>query len=338
MKKEVDLIFRENMNLEDRETLKSLCVINEAEQNQVLSALCEKLYKSITDKVDDINFGEIPLTKGDITKLSNFDGMMEVIANIHDILIHYRQSTDSINIITSAIENVEKRKDLFTKGFRYKAELVMLTYSTIVLSIVSSVSFLISACVEYIKLPNKDEFEITIDKVALNRSKDNLLFRDLNKFNHLCKDGELDKSLEPVLKNLEKGFLGFTTGAIVGTTALIILITCIVPLLKELIFFFFYTRTQLSDYFDIQANLLQMNIYNVENNREINKEEKKKIIKRQSKILELFRKAANKLEVETKDAEIKTIKAKENDAENKNKYKTKDLLDTMPDSVASKLF
>ena len=43
-KRDVDLIFREHMDLDDRETLKVLASINEADQNQVLYNLCGKLY------------------------------------------------------------------------------------------------------------------------------------------------------------------------------------------------------------------------------------------------------------------------------------------------------
>ena len=118
-KRDVDLIFREHMDLDDRETLKVLASINEADQNQVLYNLCGKLYEKLIDKVDDIDFGEIPSTKGDITKLSNYTNMMECVDILKNLLKEFKESTSTILEVEKAINNIKKRKELFQKGFRY---------------------------------------------------------------------------------------------------------------------------------------------------------------------------------------------------------------------------
>ena len=117
-KRDVDLIFREHMDLDDRETLKVLASINEADQNQVLYNLCGKLYEKLIDKVDDIDFGEIPSTKGDITKLSNYTNMMECVDILKNLLKEFKESTSTILEVEKAINNIKKRKELFQKGFR----------------------------------------------------------------------------------------------------------------------------------------------------------------------------------------------------------------------------
>ena len=333
-KRDVDLIFREHMDLDDRETLKVLASINEADQNQVLYNLCGKLYEKLIDKVDDIDFGEIPSTKGDITKLSNYTNMMECVDILKNLLKEFKESTSTILEVEKAINNIKKRKELFQKGFRYNVELPIVIYSTMTLSVISSISFLISSCVEYIKMPNKDSFDIVVDRVALVKSKDNLLFKNLSRFNEACVKGQIDTAINDVMKGLEKGFVG-EYGFLVGATALVVLITCIIPLLRELIFFFYYSRTRVSDYFEVQANLLQMNIYNLQSNQEIDKDKKTKIIKKQSKLVDKFRKISNFFAVKAKESENKTDR---DIAHDNTKYKTNDVLDSLPDSADTALF
>ena len=62
---EVKKAFTEHLDLTDDLTRKAVIVMNEAEQTSVLTALTSKLYDNIVSKVDDIDFGEIPMTKGD---------------------------------------------------------------------------------------------------------------------------------------------------------------------------------------------------------------------------------------------------------------------------------
>ena len=333
-KRDIDLIFREHMDLSDRETVKILSTINEADQNQVLYNLCGKLYEKLIDKVDDIDFGEIPSTKGDITKLSNYTNMMECVDILKDLLKEFKESTSTILEIERAINNIKKRKELFEKGFRYNVELPIVIYSTMTLSVISSISFLISSCVEYIKMHNKESFEVVIDRFALVKSKDNLLFKNLARFNEACVKGQIDSSINEVMKGMEKGFVG-EYGFLIGGVALVVLITCIIPLLRELIFFFYYSRTRVSDYFEVQANLLQMNIYNLESNQEVDKDKKVKIMTKQSKLVERFRKISNFFAVKAKESENKTDR---DIAHDNTKYKTDDVLDSMPDSSGTSLF
>lgn len=337
MLREVENIYKEHLNLYDTVTRKCVLAVNEADQNQILASLCSKLYQKIVDKVDDIDFGEIPETKGDITKLSNYSQLVESLEIIEGILIQYHQDTKCTDIIKQAINNIETRVDMFEKGFRYNVEIVIVTYSTMVLSVISSVSFLISSCIEYIKLPNQDTFKATIDKVALVKSKNNLLFSNLARFNRMCKTGEFDKVMDFSIKNVsqEKGLLGIETGVALGTVALILLITSIIPLLRELIFFFYYTRVRIADYFEIQANLLQMNAYNIQNTSDLPTTKRKEISNKQLKIANFFRNISNKLQISAKQSELNTEKEIKSD---NTKYKSDDLLETMPDSAASTIF
>ena len=334
-----DPIFEKAMteyfDIEDHETRKILLNVNEADQSQVLTALTSKLYDNIVEKVDDIDYGEIPNTKGDITKLSNYEKLDDCINILRDILEEYKQDTKPIMVIDHALENIKLRKELFEKAFRYNIELPMVMYSTMCLSIISSVSFMISTCIEFIKTPNQENFDIVLDKVALAKTKQNLLFVNLGKFNDSCRSGDFDRAMEHIINNKIKNFSGVTTVGVIGSIALIGIILNIIPILRETVFFFYYSRTRVSDYFDAQADLLQMNAYNIEHNERKDPEDKEKIIKKQLKIVDLFRKISNKLAIDNRESEVKATK--EIVSSNK-KYKTDEVLDSIPDSASSALF
>ena len=328
-------MVEEYFDITDTKTRKILLTINEADQAQVMQSLTSRLYDRIVDKVDDIDFGDIPDTKGDITKLPNYDKIMDSIEIIRDILKESKQSTAPIDVIATAVENVRSRRELFNRAYMMNVELPMITYNSICLAIISSISFLISACIEFIKTPNSDGFEISIDKVALAKTKQNLVFDNLAKFNESCRKGDLDKAMDYVIRGNVQNFAdGLATGIVFGVAIFTILFN-IIPILQELVFFFYYTRTRVSDYFDVQADLLQMNAHNLELTSTRDPEETKKIVKKQMRIVDLFRKISNKLRIKCKEAEVKATKEI---VTNSKKEKIDDVMDTVPDSGSSVLF
>lgn len=329
--------IKEHFDITDNTTRKVLLAVNEADQEKILTSLTSKLYDNIMDKFDDIDFGEIPNSKGDITKLSNYDKLTECVEIIEGILEQYKQPTAIIDTVSNAIENIKLRKEIFEKAFRYGIELPAVLYNTIVLSIISSVSLIISTCIEFIKIPSQDGFDIVLDKVAANKTKEHMLFTNLEKFNRSCKSGDFDRAIEYVVNNKVKNLTGaIGSGMMIGAgIAAIGIILSIIPILRELIFFFYYSRTRVSDYFDAQADLLQMNAHNIEVNSEKDKDEKQKIIKRQMKIVDLFRTISNKIAVNAKACEVKATK---DIVSSNKKMKTDDIMDEIPDSAASALF
>ena len=319
----------------DTMTRSILLAVNEADQGTVMTSLSNKLYKHIVDKVDDIDFGTIPESRGDITKIDNYENLVDCINIISEILQQYHQPTDTVEIVSMALQNMIDRKDMFEKAYKLNVEMPIIIYNTITLSIVSSVSFLISVCIEFIKLPNDQGFEIAVDRTAVNKAKENILFQDLAKFNKMCDKGEFDKTMDYVMKQNASGFYGaaFAASSVVVIMGLILLL---IPTIRELIFFFYYSRTRISDYFDAQATLLTMNAYNIENNLTRDEKSRKEIAAKQRKVADNFKKISNKIKVDNKAGEVKA--EKEVATLDKQKYKTSDVMDTVPDSANSALF
>lgn len=354
--------FTEHFDLTDTATRRTLLSLNEAEQASVLTALTSKLYDHIVAKVDDIDYGEIPSTKGDVTKLSNYFKLRECINLLHDILKEYRQDTTPIDEIALALANIEARKDLFNRAFRMNVELPIIVYNNIVLSIINGVSYMIATSIEFIKTPNKDSFETVLDKVAYAKTKSHLLYGNLKKFNKCCEKNKFDSAMNHIIEE----FVDIREGAVIGAVtkagadiaaklgltkltgmaaaagkgalmvggkviAVIAIIIGIVFMLREMIYLFYYTRMRVSEFFDIQADLLEMNTANLENNNTMEQSKKEKIASRQYKIVDLFRRMANKISINGRKAEVESTKEIETESK---KVNIRDIEDELPDGVS----
>lgn len=332
---EYNKAISEYFDLSDKETRTILLAVNEDDQTRVLVSLTSKLYDNIVDKVDDIDFGDIPATKGDITKLPNYAKLTESIETMTKLLIEYKQPTEPIDVVRNALANIIDSTSLWKRAYALNVELPIVFYNTIVLSIIEATSYLIGMCVQYIKLPGSDTFQATIDKSALVKTKDHMVFDNLKKFNEAYRKGQITNAMEYVIKSNSKNLFGELTFA-AGAVGVIAILFCIVPILREMIFLFYYERVRMSEYFDMQADMLQINAYNVEHNRsDLDSTQKKNISAKQMKIAERFRKAANFIGIKMKESEKQATK--ELTKENK-KYQTKEVLDELPSSASSALF
>ena len=355
-------------DITDNKTRGILLSVNEADQNLIMQNLASKLYQHIVNKVDDIDFGTIPNSRGDITKIDNYEQLKNCVAVIGEILRNYKQSTEPIDIIEIAMQNITDRRELFTRAYKLNIEMPIIIYNTTVLSIVSSVSYMISTCIEFIKLPDNKGFEIALDKTAKIKTKDHTLFKSLIHFNSSCAKGEFDKCMDFVIKNnltmresmlAEDGIMGkfsdlknrigdyaalhpgakpiITGGIIVAASAAIILaIIGIIKAIRAVIYYHYYAKAKVSDYFDEMSALLMMNAYNIENDLTRDETARKNIADKQQKIADIFKRLSNKLKVDDKTGSSKG--SKEEEKSDKEKYKYKDISDQTPASADVALF
>lgn len=334
---EIKQILSEHIDLAEEGTVHTLATLDEAENGQLLTSLTSKLYDDIVSKVDDIDFGTIPLSKGDITKIENYDQILECLTVMKQILMEYKQPTDSLDIILSAIENIKSRTPKWEKAYVLNLELPIVLYNTICLSIVAGLSIMIGTCIDFIKTPGDQPIQISFDKVAYKRSSSNLLYENLDKFNKMCDKGEIDSILDNIFSSSSKGLTG---GAVlglgsVGFIAVVALAKNLIPLLQELIFFGYHAKQSVSDYFTIQANLLQANA-NTLQYKNLPADRRKEIYKRQTAIANSFRKIGNALAIKSKRAEVE---AKKDAAKaSKDKKKLDDVMDSAPSPKGSSLF
>lgn len=322
---DLEKTFVEFFDCRDQTTRRKLMAMTEAEHNSALTNLTSKLYDQIVKKTHSIDYGEIPKTKGDISKLSNYEDLMDTLGILKGIVKEYKQNTKPIDDISVAIGNLSGRKDMFERAFRYDCELPMLMYNNLVMAVIAGTSFMITSCIEFIKAPRDETFIIQLDKVAYNKSKDALLYNSLAKFNKSCESGDFDKAMNMIIDKKIRKFTGIAVAS--GIVAGIIILVNIIPILRELTYFFFYVKNSISDFFDVQADLLMMNAYNVQRNEALDADDKDEIVEKQLAIANKFRDISNKFAIDRKKAEVEATRDIEKSGK---KYK----LDANADIVA----
>ena len=337
LRDQYNALVKEHFDITDRETRKILVTINEADQNQVMGNLAAKLYDAIVKKVTDIDFGQIPASRGDITKIPNYLDMVSCLTTIRDMMVESKQSTGSADIIFLAIENMKKYQKIWEKGYVLENEMVIVFYNTIALSIVSAISLLTSATIEFVKNPQSDVIDIELAKVANHKTKDNLLFKNLDKFNKACRKGDIEKVFNDVLRaqrQLKEGtIIKESISAILFTGAIVLgLLSTVIPILHQLTNALYCLRQNVAEYLAGEADVIRLNAEKVQYNRAKTPEQKKKIIARQYKIADHFKKWANKLMIKANKADVEAQKQIKEDRSNKSKIG--DVIDDMPDSAS----
>lgn len=201
LKSEYDQIIREHFDLSDAHTRQYIATLEDAGQEQLLAALSSALYDQIVAKVDEIDFGTIPLSRGDITKVQGFANTEKCLDIIRQLVIEYKQDPEIVDVVISAIANIKDRTALFVKAYALNSEFCMLLYNLMVLSIERSVSLMIATCIQYVKDPNSTTTKAALDKVGYKKTMDDTLYKQLITFNNLCKTKTLDKLLQESLKH-----------------------------------------------------------------------------------------------------------------------------------------
>ena len=183
-----DKIINEHLDLMDSATRRCVIALEDSEQSQMLTALSSALYDKIVEKVDDIDFGTIPRSRGDITKVDGFDKTEECLKIMKRLVEEYKQDPTVVDNVIGAIQNVKEHKPVFMKAYALNIEFPMVLYNLIVAAIENSVSFLISVCIQYVKDPETNDVAAAVDKVAYYNAKSNLLYEQLVDFNKSCAD------------------------------------------------------------------------------------------------------------------------------------------------------
>lgn len=329
-------IISEHFDIQDTFTRQTLLSLNEEDKSVVLQSLASKLYMHITHKVDGIDYGEIPKSKGDISKIPNFVQLKDCLEVIREIVIYNKQNPSSVDEVLKGIENLRSTKDIWEKAYLYKCALPRVFYENMALAVVASTSYLIATSIDFIKTPDIG-IEMALDSAAYSKSKDAMLFKNLKSFNVACSKREIRKCMEPLLKVKntmaesadvvsEISAAAVTTAIskaapVVGVVVTVAgLITLAIPLLHSLVCNFYCIKQSASEYFGIQADLLALNAETVKLDYMKSEEERNKIYKKQNKIAEKLRKISNTLAVKLKSAEVQSAKMIKKETSEKIKF------------------
>lgn len=258
----------------------------------------EKLYESIINK-SHIDFGDIPKSNGNIRNYSGYNSMVETLDVIANLAIEEKANNviEYVDIVKTAIHNIEELSSTYEKGFTTKTKYVAMEYDTYVYLCVEATTALIYSFVDVVKNPSKRVLDMTIKNTKMRA--DEFYFHQLKTFNAVQKTKGIDyrKMLEEMCKSGKENFLG--TAEVVGLTTIMAVAMSIVPLTRECIYQIYSLRGKLSENLDMQAAFLELNKTCIEGNDAITEEKKKKIIDKQSKQVQRMRRLADKLRVKS---------------------------------------
>lgn len=323
------------MDLTDPNTVKAVCAMNEAQQNTLLTSLTNKLYEMIVNKIDSIDYGEIPNTRGDIRKLRHYDELIDCVQVLKNIFKEFKEDTEPVEVIENAISNIENYKDLYTACFNAKVSFGMGMYKTMTLAVINATSFMIAVCIEYIKRPGSDGLSIVLDKTGVSKVKEHLVYDALKDFNEAARRGDVENAINPMIRNKAQNFV---MTAALGIKAVLVIggvVLALIPMIRNLVYFFYAARARVSSYFDLQAKLLEMNAHELENNPDIKTEgDRKEVIRKQLAIASSFHKLSNAIAVDAKGSEVQATKEIKKDSK---EYKIDDM-DTEPNGGNGPLF
>lgn len=271
----------------------------------------EKLYKSVLDK-GHIDFGAIPLSKGNIREYVGYRNMIDTLDVIIGLgTVEKSNVVKYANTVLEAIKNIESLSQVFEKGFATKCEYVMLEYNTYVYTCVEATTTLIYEFVEYVKRPDRATYQIALKDTKLRANL--FYFNQLNNFNNVNKNMHINyrKMLEGMINQGKNNFGGIE---LIGIAAVSMVALAIVPITRELIYHFYNLRANLSNELEVQANFLEMNKTCIESNDAFTEDKKKKILVKQENLRKKLIKLSDLLRVK----EAKASKESKRDIEKDN--------------------
>lgn len=282
----------------DKEELREAAAILEDTESPVSKKFHEKLYKAVIDK-KHIDWDDIPNTKGDFSKYKGYSPMMQTLGVLMD-LAGEQSSTmlgKSVEIVQDAAKNLVKLGAHYSRGFDKKNEYVMMEYNTIAATCIEATTSLLHEFVDYMRIPSKSLVDI---RVVNTKFRPNLFYiEQLKKYNRVVETEEYSKYLRSMIDGEKDEFTMYTALG-VATVGFIAKIS--VPIIRELVYQLYNTRQKLSEHCTLQATFLEMNKARLEADSIMNPTKKAKVIKKQEAARERFMRLADKLRLDSVQA------------------------------------
>lgn len=294
--------------------------LTEADISNVSSNLVSKLYKSALAKAH-VDFENIPMSRGDITKYSGYVDMMECLSIIENVASKSNIKIKELDVINNAIGNIVSLRDTYVKGYAVGNNFIMLQYCTLVSACVEATSGIIASFVEFTKSVDNIQFTIINPKTH----PASLAIKDLSDFNKTVSSGEYNKVCNIMLKTDGKGIV--TESAVVITIAVITSIAAVISLMRHIVFRLYYARMKISDYLKLQATFLEMNKANVEaKSSGLSSQKKKEVVKKQHDLAVKLMKWSDKIRVDS----VMNEKKVNTELKNENSTYTLDTMQSNP--------
>jgi hypothetical protein len=270
--------------------------LTESEKGKISKNYIESLISMIVSKKKDIDYSVIESSAGNIKKLKSYNNFNEVL-NMLSMLNNNNtvSGIDKAYIETArtALENLEALETEFVAAFKSNNEILILLYNNITLSLINYLSALCINFIEVIKQPDMTW------KLQLNteRSENNSLlfhYNNLKKFNNLVDSGKLSKIIS--MSKKYDDLMGSITAFVSSPVFLsIVAIVLVLYLIREIIYYYYYTRVAVSDHLRYISSLIELNQTSLQADRS-------SVAMKQSQIITFLNKVADKIDIDQKVA------------------------------------
>lgn len=286
------ILFENAKSFKERDELHTL---TEADSSALSNEVVAKLYQSIVNK-SHVDFGSIPSSKGRVEKYEGTSNMIQTLDILEDLNIKSGAKTKDlkyyVEIVKDAIVNLSDYGKYFEAGYKTNNDYCILVYNSMLLACIEATSYLVSS---YIDSSRRVDGTAQFVLIQDPKRQGEILLENLSSFNRLCKSGDLGKSLKQSIANEHKNFTGT---ALVTAVVAVGISMSIIPLMRELIFLFYYSRMKVSDYLEQQALFLEANKLNILNNAGLDSKKRSEIIAKQNKTIDRLRSISDKISVE----------------------------------------
>lgn len=273
----------------------------------------EKMVANLYDKTlmrAEVNFGDIPASKGNVENCSGYITVVSTLSVLSSLSTQYKVKIPEITLVEQAISLLKSNRDIFEKAFKMQSDALMMYYNALVYSCIEGTSILISRFVDFVKKPN--EIKMVIKKGSANDTVGQICFDNLTYFVNSCKNGEFVKLSRQLLTGtISSGVNNVIAESVMGGIGAGILIAAsLVPVLRTIIYYFYYSKMMIANFLEQQSYFLQMNEANI--NSSISEPSKRKeVLNRQKALVKKFEDMSDKIRVNSKvtttkvNAEIK---------------------------------
>jgi len=288
--------------------------LNENQKKDITTGYGEVIINLIKDKTSQYSSGKksyedeiIERTRGDVNKLAYLPLIRESVMILKNIVTNNTQASSKsqyVNIIEYTINGLSSNADNFERSFKNNDEVGMSFYRETVKTLIYYTVYLMSSFL-VVEKTNSQKYELIYNsEFDENVGSFSFMYSILERVTTLAGSGKLNSFFLATSKH-ENFMEVVTSGAILTFAVLSVLL-----LLREMVYFYFWSRVKLSDYLRYLSTLLEIN----KNTSKLDKN----VVSNQQKYISTLKSLADKIDIDVK----MSVKSTERDIKNEKKLNT----------------
>lgn len=234
----------------------------------VKARLIEILYKDMSTLRSKVNYKEIDDSEGDFTKFKYYDVFVSSLDNLNNLLAEELRTgkADVLKELNQVHDIIISMRSDFEYGYRFNVGFIIGLYNTFVLLALEYLNLCVVMYVDYIRNPNNIDFSLVKAESSHLKDQATTLRRNTQYLISAYEKGELAKLMKE-FKASYKNFVGellaggLTVISILTTVTIsVTIVIAILNAIRELIYLFYSSTYNISEWAKIQNNVLKESI------------------------------------------------------------------------------